>query len=139
MRSQLPIGEIARRSGTAATTLRYYEELGLLRPPTRLGGRRMYDESVLTRLEAIDLCKISGFTLDEIKVLLADETPGRPATRALAAAKLADIDARIAALTQARTIVEWGLRCTCPTIETCTCDIHPMLDAGASGRQTLEP
>jgi len=54
---------------------------------------------------------------------------GRPATRALAAAKLADIDARVAALTQARMIVEWGMRCTCPTIETCTCDIHLMCDA----------
>lgn len=46
----LTIGEVARRSGVAATTLRYYEQIGLLPAPTRLGGQRRYDEAVLSRL-----------------------------------------------------------------------------------------
>lgn len=127
MTAPLSIGEVARRSGVAATTLRYYEDRGLLRPPERVGGRRRYDESVLTRLRVIEICKASGFGLDEIVVLLADETPDRSATRALAAAKLADIDARMATLVQARALIEWGLRCTCPSLESCTCGVHPQV------------
>ncbi|WP_067899094.1 MerR family transcriptional regulator [Nocardia vaccinii] len=136
MTAPLSIGEVARRSGVAATTLRYYEDRGLLRPPNRVGGRRRYDESVLIRLRAIEICKAAGFGLDEIAVLLADEMPGRLATRALAAAKLADIDARMADLAQARALIEWGLRCTCPSLETCTCGVHPPLGAGISGQPT---
>jgi hypothetical protein len=48
----------------------------------------------------------------------------RPATRALAETKLAEIDARIAELRHAREIIEWGMRCTCPSIDDCTCGIH---------------
>jgi hypothetical protein len=44
---------------------------------------------------------------------------------ALAKAKLADIDARVATLARARFIVEWGMRCTCPSIDDCSCGVHP--------------
>jgi DNA-binding transcriptional MerR regulator len=81
----LSIGEVAGRSGVAASTLRYYEDSGLLRPQSRVAGRRRYDQTVLTRLEVIGLCKAAGFSLDEIRVLLADDEPGRPASRSLAA------------------------------------------------------
>ncbi len=72
----LTIGEVARRSGVAATTLRYYEQIGLLPAPIRLGGQRRYDEAVLSRLEVIALCKTAGFALDEIQRLLAARWPG---------------------------------------------------------------
>lgn len=125
MGSLMPIGEVSRRSGVPASTLRYYEELGLLRPSERVGGRRRYDDSAVTRLEVIGLCKAAGFTLDEIRTLLADESPGRPAGRALGRSKLAAIDAQIATLTRARAIIEWGMQCTCPSIDACTCGVHP--------------
>ena len=54
-----------------------------------------------------------------------DDAPGRPSTRALATAKLAEIDTKIAELHLARAIVEWGLQCTCPSIDACSCGIHP--------------
>ena len=118
------IGEVARRSGVAATTLRYYEQIGLLRAADRVGGQRRYDESALARLEVIRMCKIAGFALEEIAVLFADDEPGRPASRALAEAKLAEIDSQMALLAQARQVVEWGMACTCPSIDACTCGIH---------------
>ncbi|UEA35276.1 helix-turn-helix domain-containing protein [Mycobacterium avium subsp. avium] len=121
----LTIGEVARRSGVAATTLRYYEQIGLLPAPIRLGGQRRYDEAVLPRLEVIALCKTAGFALDEIQRLFADDAPGRPASRALARAKLAQIDAQLESLGRARAVIEWGMRCTCPSIDACTCGIHP--------------
>jgi DNA-binding transcriptional MerR regulator len=129
MTTRLTIGEVAREAGVAATTLRYYEQIGLIPAPARFGGQRRYDDSVLARLEVIRLCKSAGFALEEIQLLFADEAPGRPASRALAEAKLAEIDARMTSLARARAVIEWGMRCTCPSIDACTCGIHTALPA----------
>ncbi|QLL10187.1 MerR family transcriptional regulator [Mycobacterium vicinigordonae] len=120
----LTIGEVARRAGIAATTLRYYEQIGLIASPARRGGQRRYEDAVLARLEVIRLCKSAGFTLEEIQLLFADDEAGRPASRALGQAKLAEIDAQMASLVRAREVIEWGMRCTCPSIDACTCGIH---------------
>src|SRR6201997_692494 len=129
MAKRLTIGEVAAAAGVAATTLRYYERIGLLPAPARLGGQRRYDDAVLARLEVIRLCKSAGFALDEIEALFADDAPGRPASRALAEAKLAEIDAQMASLARARAVIEGGMRCTCPSIDACTCGIHRALPA----------
>lgn len=125
MSGRLTIGEVAHRSGVAATTLRYYERIGLLTSPARVGGQRRYDDAVLARLEVIGLCKAAGFALEEIALLFADDAPGRPASQALAQAKLVEIDAQLESLSRARAVIEWGIRCTCPSIDACTCGIHP--------------
>ena len=91
MATTLTIGELARQADVAATTLRYYERIGLLQSPARIGGQRRYDDSILARLEVIRLCKAAGFALDEIQLLFADDEPGRPATRALAETKLVPV------------------------------------------------
>lgn len=129
MAATLTIGDVTQRSGVAQTALRYYEQVGLLPAPQRLGGQRRYQESVLMRLEVIRLCKAAGFSLTEIGLLLKDDTPGRPVARELAQSKLAEIDAQMEELTHARAIIEWGMRCTCPSIELCTCGIHHELPA----------
>lgn len=120
----LTIGEVARRAEVAATTLRYYEQIGLLPPAARIGGQRRYDEAILGRLEVIRLCKGAGFTLEDIVALFADDAPGRPVSRALAQAKMVEIDSRMAELARARAVIEWGMQCTCPSIDTCTCGVH---------------
>jgi MerR family redox-sensitive transcriptional activator SoxR len=120
----LTIGEVASRAEIAATTLRYYEQIGLLSAPQRVGGQRRYDESVVARLETIRLCKAAGFALDEIQLLFADDAAGRATSRALAEAKLLEIDRRITELQRARQIIEWGMQCSCPSIGACTCGIH---------------
>ena len=120
----MSIGEVAQRSGVAATTLRFYEDEGLLRTPDRVGGRRRYAETVLTRLEVIGLCKAAGFSLDEIRVLLADDAPGRLASHALAETKLVDIDRQMATLRRAREIIEWAMACECVSIDACDCGTH---------------
>jgi DNA-binding transcriptional MerR regulator len=125
MTSTLTIGELATRADVAATTLRYYERIGLIQSPARVGGQRRYDDSIVARLDVIRLCKAAGFALDEIQLLFADDAPGRPASRALAETKLVEIDTRIAELQRAREIIEWGMQCTCPSIDDCTCGIHP--------------
>lgn len=133
MTGHLTIGAVAREAGVAATTLRYYEQIGLVPPAARIGGQRRYDEAILARLEVIRLCKSAGFSLEEIQLLFADDAPGRPASRALAEAKLAEIDAQMDSLARARAVIEWGMRCTCPSIDACTCGIHRALPARAAG------
>ncbi|WP_412458550.1 MerR family transcriptional regulator [Mycolicibacterium fortuitum] len=125
----LTIGDVTQRSGVAQTALRYYEQVGLLPAPQRVGGQRRYQESVLMRLHVIGLCKTAGFSLTEIGLLLKDDTPGRPMARELAQSKLVEIDAQLEALARARAIIEWGMQCTCPSIELCTCGIHHELPA----------
>jgi DNA-binding transcriptional MerR regulator len=117
----LSIGDVVQRSGIAATTLRFYEDAGLLSTPDRVGGRRRYAETVLTRLEVIGLCKAAGFSLGEIRVLLTDDSPGRPGSRSLAETKLADIDTQMATLVRAREIIEWAMKCPCPSVDACHC------------------
>ena len=124
MTALLTIGEVANRTGVAQTTLRYYEHVGLVPPPDRIAGRRRYEESILVRLEVIRVCKAAGFGLEEIGVLLGDDTPGRPVARALAEAKLADIDTQMFTLERAKEIIRWGMSCQCPSIDACTCGIH---------------
>ncbi len=68
----LQIGEVAERTGVTQRTLRFYEEKGLLKPPTRLeGGFRLYSEEDVRRVEQIkQLQKLLGFTLAEIKEMV---------------------------------------------------------------------
>jgi MerR family redox-sensitive transcriptional activator SoxR len=130
----LSIGEVAVRSGVAASTLRYYEDSGLLRPPGRVAGRRRYDQTVLTRLEVIGLCKAAGFSLDEIRLLLTDDDPGRPASRSLAQRKLTEIDTQMATLRRAREIIEWAMHCDCISVDACACGTDVIADASRGDR-----
>lgn len=65
----LDIGEVVRRCGIPASTLRYYEEKGLIVSSGRHGLRRQYDADVLERLALISLGRTAGFSLDEIPLV----------------------------------------------------------------------
>lgn len=70
----IPIGEVARRAGIATSAIRYYERLGLMEPPTRLGGRRAYSPAGLRRLIFIGMLQDAGLSLDDIDgILRADD------------------------------------------------------------------
>jgi Zn(II)-responsive transcriptional regulator len=100
----LSIGQLAKRTGVPIDTVRYYERNGLLEPAGRLpSGYRRYGEQELKRLRFIRRAKALGFTLADIRELMAlsDERSVAKVRRA-AAAKLADIEARIAELERIR-------------------------------------
>lgn len=80
------IGELAQRSRVPATTLRYYDRIGLLPSHRRANGYRRYDESALGTLQLIALCQQLGCSLDEIRILVLGGDPER--RRALAADRL---------------------------------------------------
>jgi DNA-binding transcriptional MerR regulator len=68
----LRIGALAERTGTNAPTIRYYEEIGLLRPPDRQrGGQRVYGEEDLKRLTFIRRCRQFGFPIEQVRSLVA--------------------------------------------------------------------
>lgn len=70
--NSLDIGDVAHRAGLKASTLRYYETLGLVKPDSRKGLRRQYDDSVLDRLALISMGQSAGFSLTEIGAVLQD-------------------------------------------------------------------
>lgn len=118
----MSIGEVARRSGVAATAIRYYESLGLLPRPPRAGGKRRYDESVLDWLALIALAREAGFTMREVKQLVTGFAPGTPPAarwHALAARKLAEVDAIVARAERMRAVLTQALACGCLRIEDC--------------------
>jgi MerR family redox-sensitive transcriptional activator SoxR len=68
--AEISISQVAQRTGVRPSALRYYEEIGLLRPTRRVSGRRHYDENVLQRLALIQIGQQAGFTLAELRILL---------------------------------------------------------------------
>lgn len=129
----LPIGELAARTGVPATTLRYYDELGLVRPATRDGGRRRYAESAVKDVGVILFFREIGFTLAEIGSFLAGEGEGR---QELIEQKLAELAERQHRIEVARTALEHGQRC--PAGEPLTCSRFWSIIDGQQGGLSLE-
>jgi len=117
---------VARRAGVNVETLRYYERRGLLAGPERApGGHRRYDEDTVQFLRAIKEAQEAGFSLAEIEDYLTVVQRGRvPAPQALrvrAAAKIDQIDARIARLRRMREELARIAGCACDSLDHCTC------------------
>ncbi|MBW8269628.1 MerR family transcriptional regulator [Caldovatus aquaticus] len=100
-RSGIAIGALSRRTGCHVETIRYYERIGLLPAPARRGRYRLYGAADVARLAFVRRARELGFTLEEVRALLALAAEGEGAcaeARELAAAHLADVRARIADL-----------------------------------------
>jgi len=116
----LDIAEVARRSGVPASTLRYYEEKGLIASTGRHGLRRVFAPAVLDRLALVSLGAAAGFTLEQIARMFAAD--GRPRIdRAMLAAKADELDATIQKLAAMRDGLRHAAACParshleCPT------------------------
>ncbi len=110
----MDIGEVARRAGVPASTLRYYEEKGLIVSVGRHGLRRLFDKGVLQRLSLIALGRSAGFSLDEIARMFSAN--GRPQIdRDLLAAKADELDGTIRKLLAMRNGLRHAARCRAPS------------------------
>jgi MerR family mercuric resistance operon transcriptional regulator len=123
------IGGLARAAGVGVETVRYYQRRGLLPEPARPPGEiRRYGPSDLQRLRFIRRAQAAGFTLEEIGELIAlDRTDDRARVRALAAERVAALDARIAELQASRAALE-RLRSTCASGRKGPCPIIEAVD-----------
>jgi DNA-binding transcriptional MerR regulator len=105
----LSIGELAERTGLATTALRYYDDLGLVRPVTRASGQRRYAESAIRDVGVILFLREVGFSLAEIGSLVAGGD--RRAWQEILDRKLSELDEQQHRLNLARTALEHGRRC----------------------------
>lgn len=127
--AMMTIGQVAARAGVRASHIRYYERVGVLPQPQRVSGQRRYDEGVLHRLAIIDVAQRAGFTLQEIRDLMAsgDGEAAGERVRALAEAKLPDVDALIQ---RAEAVMRWlqvARTCDCATVDVCALFVDPTL------------
>jgi DNA-binding transcriptional MerR regulator len=129
--SDLDIGEVARRSGLRVSTLRFYEEKGLIASTRRRGLRRQFDPAVLERLAIIALGRSAGFSLDEIARMFAPD--GRPRIdRSVLAAKAEELDRTVRTLTAMRDGLRHAVACQAPSYMECP-KFRRLLRAAASG------
>ena len=127
----MDITEVARLSGLPASTLRFYEEKGLIASIGRRGLHRVFNSNVVERLALIAVGRAAGFSLDEIALMFAPD--GRPRIdRRMLAAKAEELDRTIRKLTDMRD----GLRhaAACPARSHMECPtFRRILRAAASG------
>jgi DNA-binding transcriptional MerR regulator len=125
------ITEVARRSGVPASTLRFYEEKGLIASIGRRGLRRLFDPGVLERLALIALARAAGFTLEEIARMFAPN--GRPRIeRQMLADKADELDRTIRRLSAMRDSLRHAAACPAPSHMECP-TFRRFLQAAASG------
>ena len=115
-RDPIGISEVARATGLRSSALRYYEKAGLIAPAGRAGGRRQYHPSVLQRLAAIALLQEAGFTVAEVRAVLAG---GNDSWRTLTRQKLGELDAHMARIAAARELLVSAIECDCSGLDTC--------------------
>lgn len=119
---QWTIGDVAQRVGVATSTIRYYEEIGLLPEAERVNGRRRYDKAIVAKLNVIGLAKEAGFTLDEIQTLVHEFPEGTPPSArwaAMAEDKLQELEERVRRIEAMKRILRRTLDCECLTLEEC--------------------
>ncbi|WP_433565090.1 helix-turn-helix domain-containing protein [Nocardia sp. CA-151230] len=116
--SSLDIAEVVRRSGVPASTLRYYEERGLIASTGRRGLRRQFDESVLEQLALIALGRTAGFSLDDIVVAFGPPGDLR-VDRAALLGKADELDRTITQLTAVRDGLRHAAACPAPSHAEC--------------------
>ena len=128
----MDIAEVARRSGVPASTLRYYEEKGLIASVGRDGLRRRFPPGVLDQLALIALGQASGFSLDEIRSMFSAD--GRPSIdRAMLAAKADELDRLVKRLKAMSEGLRHAAVCPAPSHAECP-TFQRLLKAAAQGR-----
>ncbi|MEO8091365.1 MAG: MerR family transcriptional regulator [bacterium] len=119
---ELTIGEVAQRAGVATSSIRYYERIGLLPEPDRLGGQRRYEAEVLGKLGFIGVAKSAGFKLREIKELVngvdGANGLGEP-MRSLSSQKLGEVEALLERTKAIKGWLEVAKECGCATPAEC--------------------
>jgi MerR family transcriptional regulator, redox-sensitive transcriptional activator SoxR len=118
----MKIGVLARRTGLNASAIRYYERVGLLGQPHRVGGQRRYSGEIVHRVLLIRFAATMGFTLPEISIFLSglrDDIPVGPRWRKLTGRKLDQLERSIERSLKLRTLLQHLLGCRCASLKIC--------------------
>jgi MerR family transcriptional regulator, redox-sensitive transcriptional activator SoxR len=118
----MTVGELARRAGVRPSTIRYYEELGLVPAPPRRSGWRDFDGDALAHLAVVQFARSCGFTLKETRQLVkgfSTPTPLPARWNTLARKKTAEMDAAIERARMMKELLARISRCKCETLTEC--------------------
>ena len=122
-RELLSVGEVAQRSGYAASALRFYEAEGLISATRTSGGRRQFERNVLRRLAFIRAASNIGLTLDEVREELdrlpAGRVPNRADWQRITRHWRGRLDDQIAALERLRDGLDSCIGCGCLSLQRC--------------------
>jgi len=118
----MTIGAVAALSGKQPSSIRYYEQIGLLPVAARVSGRRVYGPDTVRTLAVIETGQRAGLTLDEIRALLSatpDDQAAIEQIRELAIRKLSQVKELIERAEIVRDWLEAAARCECPSLDEC--------------------
>ncbi len=140
----LSVGEVARRSGVAVSTLHFYEAKGLIRSLRTEGNQRRYPRGVLRRVAVIKVAQRTGIPLATIQAALARLPDGRAPTAEdwaqLSRVWRAELDERIRKLGQLRDQLDDCIGCGCLSLKACPLrNPQDVLGAEGAGPRLLEP
>ncbi len=116
------IGELEAESGVPASTIRYWERIGVLPKPSRVSGQRRYGTDAVHRLAVLRLAQACGFRLDEMRMLLHGFRSSVPASRRwqeLAQQKRIELNEQMARLRAMSKVVGYVLQCQCADLSDC--------------------
>ncbi len=130
----LDISEVARQSGFPASTLRYYEEKGLIASSGRRGLKRLYEQDVLQRLSLISLGQVAGFSLDEISQMIVPDG-GVEIDRETLCTRADALGKRIKELTALRNGLRHAAQCRAPSYLECQ-TFQRLMRAAAAHQKT---
>jgi len=133
----MTIGAVAALSGKRPSSIRYYEQIGLLPPAARASGRRVYGPDTVRTLAIIETGQRAGLTLDEIRDLMSatpDDQAAIERLRELAVRKLPQVKELLERTEIVRDWLEAATRCECPSLADC-----PLFDDPARLPQVLSP
>jgi len=118
----MKIGLLAARAGVNASAIRYYEKMGLLAAPHRVGGQRRYPTDALDRILLIRFAGEMGFSLGEIKLFLhglRENAPVGPRWKKLAHCKIKEVEENIHRSLLLKSLLENLLHCRCASLQMC--------------------
>ncbi len=128
------VAEFSRRTGIPSSTLRYWDDEGLLCAERQPNGHRRYHEGHLPALEMVQMCQALGATIEETKLVLTSGDQGQRA--AFAARTLPLVRARIQSLTAAVTVLEHVAVCTHPDAASCGAFMREAMPGPGPSTQT---
>lgn len=118
----MKIGDVSQELGIPASTIRYYERIGLIRPQPRVSGRRVFDSHAILALEFVRLAQAAGFTIAETRALqeaYAEDPSRSGAWVELASRKQEDIREQIRELRRMDGVLRELLSCSCASLREC--------------------
>ncbi len=118
----MKIGDVSEQLDIPASTIRYYEKIGLIPPQQRVSGKRVIDKKAVNSLKFVKLAQNAGFTIDEMKILLdsaAHSSPTSDQWQDIAKAKREELQRKMAQLTMMDSVLSRIMKCKCTTLNEC--------------------